>query len=71
MAEVKKQPETENKDSNADDGLLNFYFPDANEGMGGTVRAADRESADKLAKAGKFYNATNEAPADAGEDKAA
>lgn len=63
MADTKKQatPDTE---------LETFYYPDANDGKGGTVRAIDKEAADKLAADNKFVN-TSEAPAtDAGEDKA-
>lgn len=70
MAEVKKQASNENQDSKADDGLLNFYYPDARDGQGGTVRAANQKDADKKAEAGEFIN-HSEAPATAaGEDKA-
>lgn len=37
-----------------------FYYPDANDGKGGTVLADTKEQADKLAQAGKFVT-TNEA----------
>ncbi len=63
MAESKTEPANEKRDIRP-----YFYYPDANDGKGGTVRAVDQEAADKLAKAGKFINPTE---ADtAGEDKA-
>lgn len=49
--------------------LSTFYYPDARDGLGGSVSAATKEEADKLAKAGKFNN-PSEATETAGEDKA-
>ena len=63
MAESKTESTTEKRDIRPF-----FYFPEANDGKGGSVRAVDQEAADKLAKAGKFINPA-EAPA-AGEDEA-
>lgn len=69
MSEPKSKA-TSTPTDQANDGLQNFYFPEANDGLGGTVRAKDRDAADKLAADGKFVN-LSEAPAtDAGEDKA-
>lgn len=69
MAEPKAKASTENQDSKADDGLDVFYYPDARDGLGGTVRAANKADADKKAEAGDFVN-LSEAPKAAGEDKA-
>ncbi len=70
MAEPKSKATSSTSEDQSRDGLATFYYPDAREGQGGSVRAKNKAEADKLAEAGKFVN-PNEAPAeDAGEDKA-
>lgn len=51
---------TPDKTTEKADNRQVFYYPDANDGKGGTVLADTKEQADKLAKDGKFVT-TNEA----------
>lgn len=70
MSEPKSKATSTADSTQANDGLENFYFPDANDGIGGTVRAKNLEAAQKLAADGKFVNLTEAPATDAGEDKA-